>query len=236
MGAEWAALSAYVKDGGSPASDLEPGMEIVIGTRKWSTWSLRAWLALKHTGEAFTETLIPLREVGTSEAITAAHSPSRLVPALKDGELVIWDSLAICEYLHEKLPQAKLWPDDSTRRALGRSAAAEMHSGFASLRGECPMDLTLRIAADLTEATAGNIRRIVELWSGLRGRFGKDGPYLLGDWSIADAFFTPVATRFRSYGVRLSDYGDQGAAGAYCEALLQTPEFKAWEAAALAEA
>ncbi len=96
------------------------------------------------------------------------------------------------------------------------------------------MDLTVRINADLTEATAKDIRRIVALWSDLRGQFGDAGPFLLGDWSIADAFFTPVATRFRSYGVRLSDYGDQGAAGAYCEALLETPEFKAWEADALA--
>ena len=210
-------------------------MEIVIGTRKWSTWSLRAWLALKHTGAPFNETLVPLREIGTSEAIIATHSPSRLVPALKDGELTLWDSLAICEYLHERAPQAKLWPDDPMKRAVGRAAAAEMHSGFASLRGECPMDLTLSTTADLTEATAKDIRRIVELWSDLRGRFGQDGPYLLGPWSIADAFYTPVATRFRSYGVRLSDYGDQGAAGTYCEALLEAPEFKAWETAALSD-
>ncbi len=208
-------------------------MEIVIGTKKWSTWSLRAWLPLKHTGEAFTETLIPLREFETSEAAIAAHSPSRLVPVLKDGELVVWDSLAIGEYLHERFPQARLWPADSEKRALGRAAAAEMHSGFASLRGECPMDLTLKTRADLSPLTAKDIRRIVELWSQLRGRFGADGPFLLGDWSIADAFFTPVATRFRSYGVLLSDYGDTGAAGAYGEALLETPEFKAWEADAL---
>ena len=210
-------------------------MEIVIGTRKWSTWSLRAWLPLKRSGAAFTETVIQLREAATSEATIAAHSPSKLVPVLKDGDLVVWDSLAICEYLHEKLPQAKLWPEDPAARALGRSAAAEMHAGFASLRGECPMDLALRVEADLTEATAKNIRRIVELWSELRGRFAQDGPFLLGPWSIADAFYTPVATRFRSYGVKLSDYGDTGVAGEYGNALLETPEFKAWEEAALKE-
>jgi len=98
------------------------------------------------------------------------------------------------------------------------------------------MDLTMRVHADLTEATAKDIRRIVALWSDLRGRFADAGPYLLGEWSIADAFYTPVATRFRSYGVRLSDYGDMGAAGGYCEALLETPEFRAWEADALATA
>ncbi len=211
-------------------------MELVIGTRKWSTWSLRAWLALKHSGAEFTETLVQLREAATSEAAISAHSPSKLVPVLKDGDLVIWDSLAICEYLAEKLPQAKLWPDDPAKRGLGRSAAAEMHAGFASLRGECPMDLTLSIEADLTEATAKDIRRIVDLWTDLRTRFGQDGPFLLGAWSIADAFYTPVATRFRSYGVKLSDYGDTGVAGAYGNALLATPEFKAWEEAALAEA
>jgi glutathione S-transferase len=211
-------------------------MEIVIGTRKWSTWSMRAWLALKHTGVPFTETLIELREFGRTESAIEPHSPSKLVPVLKDGDLTIWDSLAICEYLNEGLPSARLWPEDPAKRAVGRAAASEMHSGFASLRGECPMDLTLSIRADLTEATGKEIRRIVALWSDLRAQFAKDGPYLLGQWSIADAFFTPVATRFRSYRVRLSDYGDAGAAGAYCEALLETPEFKAWESAALAEA
>ncbi len=211
-------------------------MEIVVGTKKWSTWSLRAWLALKHTGEPFTETLVQLREVGTSEAVIATHSPSALVPVLKDGELIVWDSLAICEYLNERFPDARLWPRDPERRALGRAAAAEMHSGFASLRGECPMDLAVRVHADLTEATARDLRRIVALWSDLRGRFSDAGPYLLGEWSIADAFYTPVATRLRSYGVRLSDYGDMGAAGGYCEALLETPEFRVWEADALATA
>jgi glutathione S-transferase len=210
-------------------------VDIVIGTRIWSSWSIRPWLALKRTGAPFTETLVRLREAETSEAAIAAHSPSRLVPALKDGELVIWDSLAICEYLHERFPEAALWPADAAKRALGRAAAAEMHSGFNSLRGECPMDLTLTSAPDLSEATAKNVRRIVELWRDLRTRFAKDGPFLLGAWSIADAFYVPVATRFRSYGVKLSDYGDAGEAGEYAEALLETPEYKAWEALALKE-
>ena len=104
-----------------------------------------------------------------------------------------------------------------------------MHAGFHSLRGECPMDLGLRTSVTLSEATHTDIRRIVELWSDLRGRFEGRGPFLLGEWSIADAFFTPVATRFRSYGVQLSDFGDRGAAGAYAEALLESAEFKAWE-------
>ena len=209
-------------------------MEIIIGTKMWSTWSLRAWLPLKRTGAPFTETMITLREVGVTEAI-AAHSPSGKVPALKDGDLLIWDSLAISEYLADKFPEAALWPADPQRRALGRAAAAEMHAGFASLRGECPMDLSLHTKVDLSDATGEDIRRIVHLWNDLRGRFAADGPFLLGEWSIADAFFVPVATRFRSYGVKLSDFGDTGAAGAYAETLLETPDFQEWAKAALAE-
>ena len=206
-------------------------MEIVVGTKKWSSWSLRPWLALQHTGETFKETLVDLRQGEVSDAEIAKHSPSRLVPALKDGDLVIWDSLAICEYLAEKFPAAKLWPADPTLRALGRSAAAEMHSGFSSLRGECPMALeeTPRNVA-ISEATQKDVRKIVERWTQLLKRSG--GPFLVGEWSIADAFYTPVASRFRTYGVHLSDYGDTGPAGAYCERLLQTPEFLAWEAEA----
>lgn len=211
-------------------------MELVIGTRRWSTWSLRPWLALKRTGQAFTETLIPLRqEENRTEAAILPHSPSGLVPALKDGELTVWDSLAICEYLAEKFPAANLWPDDPALRALARSAAAEMHSGFQSLRGECPMALDVEPrAAELSEATQKNIRRIVTLWSELLARSG--GPFLGGTWSIADAFYTPVATRFRTYGVHLSDYGDTGVCGAYATRLLATPEFLEWEAASRAEA
>jgi len=208
-------------------------MEILIGDKNLSSWSMRPWLALKRTAAPFTETLVKLRETSIYDAIFAAGSPTGLVPVLKDGSEVIWDTLAICEYLNEKFPAASLWPVDATARALGRCAAAEMHSGFASLRGECPMDIAARAQADVAEATAVNIRRIVELWSGLLGRFG--GPFLVGSWSIADAFFTSVATRFRTYGLKLSDFGDTGAAGAYAARLLQTQEFLEWEKAALAE-
>jgi glutathione S-transferase len=208
-------------------------MELVIGTKAWSTWSMRPWLALKKTGAAFDETVIALRqENGLTEAQILPHSPSGLVPALKDGEVVISDSLAICEYLAERFPRAGLWPTDAAARALARSAAAEMHSGFASLRGECPMDLGAEPhVATLSEATHKDVRRIAALWTGLLSRFG--GPWLGGaEWGIADAFYTPVATRFRTYGVKLSDFGDAGPAGQYAERLLERPEFKAWEAGA----
>jgi glutathione S-transferase len=209
-------------------------VEIVIGTRKWSSWSLRPWLALKRTGAAFSETVVTLRVDGVTEEI-AKHSPSGRVPVLRDGDLLIWDSLAICEYLADRYPQARLWPADIERRALGRAAAAEMHSGFASLRGECPMDLGLRTVTDLAASTQDDVRRIVRLWNDLRGRHQADGPFLLGAWSIADAFYTPVATRFRSYGIKPSDLGDAGAAGTYLETLLEQPEFLEWEKAALDE-
>jgi glutathione S-transferase len=207
-------------------------MEIIVGTKRWSSWSMRPWLALRHTGEPFTETLVELRRAELSEEEIRKHSPSGLVPCLKDGEVVVWDSLAICEYLAERFPAAKLWPADPAARALARAAAAEMHSGFASLRGECPMELETRTVVEISEATQKNVRRIVELWSGLLARFG--GPFLVGEWSIADAFYTPVATRFRSYGVRLSDYGDDGRCGEYATRLLETPEYLEWERAALA--
>jgi glutathione S-transferase len=207
-------------------------MEIVIGTRKWSSWSLRPWLVLKHTGAPFHETLIELRQFETTEAEICKFSPSKMVPVLKDGELVVWDSLAICEYLAERFPEARLWPADPALRALARSASAEMHSGFTSLRGECPMELETRKVVDISEATQKDVRKIVERWNQLLKRSG--GPFLCGEWSIVDAFYTPVATRFRSFGIRLSDYGDAGPAGAYCERLLETPEYLEWEAAALA--
>lgn len=206
-------------------------MELVIGTKRWSTWSLRPWLALKRAGVDFSEIEIELRRGEATGDEIGRISPSRLAPALRDGDLVIWDSLAICEYLAEKFPHAKLWPDDPALRALGRSACAEMHSGFQALRSECPMalDEPPRVL-ELSEAAQKNVRRIVALWTGLLAR--SHGPFLLGEWSIADAFYTPVATRFRTYGVRLADYGDAGAAQAYAERLLETPEFLAWERSA----
>jgi glutathione S-transferase len=131
-------------------------------------------------------------------------------------------------------PAARLWPSDPVARALGRAAAAEMHAGFHSLRGECPMDLGLRSEVTVSAATHEDLRRLVELWGSLLSRF--KGPFLLGDWSIADAFYTPVATRLRSYGLKLSDDGDDGACCAYAERLLETPEFLAWEKDALSPA
>lgn len=211
-------------------------MELIIGDKVWSSWSMRPWLVLRHADAPFTETLVRLRQENheaTGDAARAAGSPSRKVPALRDGELVVWDSLAICEYLADRLASAELWPTDQVARALGRCAVAEMHSGFAALRGECSMDLALRTQTLLSADAAADTRRMIELWRALLGRFG--GPFLLGDWSIADAYFTPVATRFRTHGLALAEYGDDGAARDYAHRLLATPEFLEWESGALAD-
>jgi len=207
-------------------------MELIIGTKRLSSWSLRAWLPLKRTGVPFIETEIELYPEARQPEILK-HSPSGYVPALKDGDLLVGDSLAIGEYLADRFPEARLWPQDLAARALARAAAAEMHSGFAALRREHPMDLELRTSKPPSDAVAADVRRIVALWRTLLDRFG--GPFLAGEWSIADAFYTPVATRFRSYGFDLSAHGDDGWAQAYADALLSTPEYLQWEREALAE-
>jgi glutathione S-transferase len=210
-------------------------MQIVIGTKSWSTWSLRPWLVLKRSGLAFEETVIRLRQE-THEATRAAilpYSPTGLVPVLIDDGLTLWDSLAICEYIAERAPEARLWPMDSKARALGRCAVAEMHSGFQALRQECSMDLRNAHEVELSEAAVGNVERIVSIWMSLMDQF--QGPFLLGKWSIADAFYAPVATRFRTYGLELSNFGDDGRCAAYVARLLSTPEFLEWEADASLE-
>lgn len=210
-------------------------LELVIGDKNLSSWSMRPWLVLKRTGAPFRETIIRLNPNGPTPGL-ADRSPTAQVPLLKiDGE-TIWDSMAISVLIAEKFPQVPMWPSDPVARAYARAAACEMHSGFPSLRGECPMNIAKRVKVDLSEATGKNVRRLVELFCEMRLRFGAGGPYLFGQWSVADAFYTPVATRLRTYGVALSDYGDTGVAGEYCSALLQQPDFLEWEKAALAEA
>lgn len=206
-------------------------MQMVIGTRKWSSWSMRPWLAAKRAGLEVEDIEVTLRTPETSDALRP-YSPGGQCPVLIDGGLKVWDSLAICEYLAEKAPG--LWPKQQDLRALGRSACAQMHSGFKSLRGECSMDLAAPIQQlELTGTTAADVRQMVGLWCELL--LMSFGPFLLGEWSIADAYFTPVATRFRTYGVDLEKYGDfHGAAAQYNALLLQQPEFLEWERLALA--
>lgn len=197
---------------------------------------MRPWLVLQRAGIAFDEVMIALRQGDETAAQIVRYSPSGKVPALIDGDLVVWDSLAICEYLADFYAEAKLWPLDMATRAVARAASSEMHSGFMALRNECPMDLSLATVIEPSEAVAKETRRAVALWKDLRGRYAKAGPFLVGEWSIADAMFTPLATRFRSYGIDLAAHGDDGTAQAYLETLLSQPEFLAWEEGAMAEA
>lgn len=178
---------------------------LVIGTKDWSSWSLRPWLAMKAVGAPFEEIVIRLRQPETKEQILA-HSPAGKVPVLKIAEAgrehLVWDSLAICEALAERHPEAKLWPDDPFVRAEARSLSAEMHSGFPDIRDQLSMDIVRRKPApELRDDTKTQIARIIEAWSGALARYGSDGGFLLGRFSIADCMYAPVCTRFVTYGI-----------------------------------
>ena len=201
---------------------------LVIGNKNTSSWSLRPWLALRHFEIPFDEVNIALDQPETRETILS-HSPAGLVPILKHGRLVIWDSLAILEYLAEAHPGRAFWPRDSEARASARAVAAEMHSGFYSLRSELPMDFLGRSpVAQVGERVARNVARIVGVWRACRETFGRSGPYLFGDFTIADAMYAPVASRFRTYGVDLAAHGDDGIAAAYAGTVLAHPALEDW--------
>jgi glutathione S-transferase len=205
-------------------------LTITLGNKNYSSWSLRGWLALKQTGAAFDEVVVPLDEPETKERILEA-SPSGRVPVLRHGALTIWDSLAIGEYLAERFPQAGLWPADAEARAVARAVTAEMHAGFAALRSHMPMDLRgRRPGFGSGPGVAEDIARIVAIWEDCRGRFGQGGDHLFGGFTLADAAFAPVATRFVTYDVAL-----EGPAAAYRDAVLAWPALEAWTAAAQAE-
>ncbi|ALJ09608.1 MULTISPECIES: glutathione S-transferase family protein [Brevundimonas] len=214
-------------------------MELIIGPRTYSTWSLRGWLVMKRTGADFT-TVDVRYETQAQKAALRQISPSGFVPVLKHGDTLIWDTLAIAEWAAETYPEARLWPADPMARALARSATAEMHSGFSALRTFCgtgpdrPMVGEARSETPSDPALDRDLARLVDLFRQMRGRFGQAGPWLFGDWSIADAFFTPVAARIRHFQIDLSAYGDDGVAVAYVAALLAQPDFRQWEAEALA--
>jgi glutathione S-transferase len=208
---------------------------LVIGDKNISSWSLRPWIALTHCGIPFAEERVRLRQPESRLAILR-HTPSGKVPALKANGGVVWDSLAILEYLAERHREHRLWPADEEARALARSISAEMHSGFVTLRNDMSMDLLARLPAPpISEALETDIRRIVAIWKDARARFGRGGPFLLGAFSNADAMFAPVATRFRTYGVDLLRFGDDGTAEAYAAAVLALPAMAEWTEGAKAE-
>lgn len=203
-------------------------MQLVIGSKNYSSWSLRGWLAVKASGLFCEETLIPLRQPDTPARILAL-SPSGKVPCLIEHGLAIWDSLAIAEYLAEVVPT--LWPQDAAARATARSVSAEMHSGFQALRSNMPMDIRGRYpGTGLTPEVERDIRRIEAIWNDCRGHFSSGGRYLFGAYSIADMMFAPVCLRFETYGISLD-----GLAGEYLQTMLAHPHLIEWKAAAQAE-
>jgi glutathione S-transferase len=208
---------------------------LVIGDKNFSSWSLRPWIALRHFDIPFAEERVRLRQP-ESKAEILRHSPSGKVPALKDGDRVVWDSLAILDYLAEQHAEKEFWPKDQGSRVEARSVSAEMHSGFFTLRNEMPMDLLSRLTSPpIGETLEADIRRIVAIWQKCRGRCGAKGPFLFGSFSNADAMFAPVATRFRTYGVDLAKFGDDGTSRAYAEDILGLPAMADWSAGAAAE-
>lgn len=203
-------------------------LKLVIGDRNYSSWSLRPWLVIKQTGLPFEEIPIRLRETGTRTEIFK-HSPSGKVPCLIDGATVVWDSLAICEYLAEKAPA--LWPAESKARAEARSIAAEMHSGFVALRHGMPMEIHASKPFDGRSADVeADIARIVAIWESCRARFVDAGPFLFGRFTIADAMFAPVVWRFLTYAVELPP-----ASRKWVETMCALPAMQEWHAGALAE-
>lgn len=204
-------------------------LKLVIGSKNSSSWSLRPWLLLKQIGLAFEEVVIPLRRPDTRERILAV-SPSAKVPVLIVGDVKIWDSLAICEFLAEHDPS--LWPADSRARAYARSISAEMHSGFSALRTFLPMDFTARFGPPgkvLTPVRA-DIDRILDIWTECRRQYGVDGPFLFGAFSIADAMFAPVCSRFVTYAIPLDPVSD-----AYVARMMNLPAMQEWGRDAAAE-
>lgn len=204
-------------------------LKIVIGNKKYSSWSLRPWLALKLTGAPFEETVIALDMPDTAQNIRK-YSPSGKVPALLDGDLSVWESLAICEYLAEKFPQAQLWPSEPKARALARSVSNEMHGGFGNLRNDCSMKVLKQYPyKPLRPETQADVDRIVAIWTDCLAKSG--GPFLFGAKpGIADCMYAPVVSRFRTYSIPVS-----GAAKAYCDTIWALPALREWVAGAQAE-
>lgn len=203
-------------------------LKLVIGDRNFSSWSLRPWLAARQAGLPFDEVSVRLHVAGARENILR-HSPSGKVPCLIDGSTVIWDSLAICEYLAEQAPS--LWPADRAARAEARSVSAEMHSGFTPLRQNMGMDIrAAKPGQGRTPEVEADIARIVAIWESCRSRHAAGGPFLFGSFSIADAMYAPVVWRFASYAVALPP-----ASQAWADTMLALPAMREWQAGALAE-
>jgi glutathione S-transferase len=207
-------------------------LKLVIGNKNYSSWSMRPWLAMRASNIAFDEVLIPLYtdDKADKERILG-FTRSGKVPALIDGDVTVWDSLSIIEYVAERFPEAGLWPEDRALRAHARSISAEMHSGFLPLRGECGMNLHRPIRAVALSADArANVARIEQIWIECRERHGRLGPFLFGKFGAADAMFAPVVHRFRTYAIEVAPQ-----AQAYMDTMMAQPAFAEWTKAGLAE-
>jgi len=202
-------------------------LHLIIGNKNFSSWSLRPWILMTHLGLTFRETIVPLDTPQFKDEV-GRYGPTGRVPILRHGELTIWDSLAICEYAAELTGRG--WPADRAARAVARSVSAEMHSGFAFLRAEWPMNATARNRrTPLTPGLEEDIERVEEIWADCRSRFGKagGGPWLFGEYCVADAMFAPVVLRFNTYGAPLTE-----VARWYIATALEDPAMQAWLLAA----
>jgi len=206
-------------------------LKLVIGNKNYSSWSMRPWLALRANNIAFEEIFIPLYTGEADKKRILGFTRSGKVPALLDGDVTIWDSLAIIEYAAERFPEARLWPEDRASRAHARAISAEMHSGFAALRNECGMNLHRPVGGIALSADArADIARIQQIWIECRERYGQSGRFLFGAFGGADAMFAPVVHRFRTYDIEV----DSNVRG-YMDAMMALPAFREWTSAALAE-
>jgi len=205
-------------------------LTLVIGNKNYSSWSFRPWIALRTAAIPFEEVVIPLYEPGSKERILS-FSPAGKVPVLIDGDVRVWESLAIMDYLAERFPQAELWPKDAAPRAHARAIAAEMHAGFAPLRRHCPMNMWRPVKArELTPEVAADVKRIEAIFTESRERFGQGGAFLFGAFCAADAMYAPVVSRLHTYGIAVGPVAE-----AYKQAIMALPAWTEWRAAALKE-
>lgn len=206
-------------------------LTLVIGNKNYSSWSMRPWMALKGAGIDFDEIVIPLYTGDADKQRILDVTRSGKVPALIDGDITVWDSLAIIEYAAERFPDARLWPQDVAARAHARSISAEMHSGFMALRNECGMNIHRPIRSkSLSDDAKANIARIQQIWTECRARYGGQGPYLFGAFTGADAMYAPVVHRFRTYAIDVTP-----PVRDYMDTMLANAAFREWSDAALAE-
>ncbi len=201
-------------------------LRLIVGNRAYSSWSMRGWLALRQSGEEYDEYVVPMFDAEWEQRRQGDEFAPSLgkVPILWDGDCVVWDSLAIVEFLADRCGRELYWPEDAAARGMARSMAAEMHSGFANLRRELPMNVRKSFPSrDLSPEVVAEIERILQLWAQARARFGGSGHFLFGDWCAADMMYAPVVTRFITYGVPMPPFAEL-----YMKAVLSHPHVMEW--------